>query len=188
MDARARRSLERLSTAVLDLAGRKAPETLSVSEVARVAGVHRSTFYEHSDSPSELLRTVLRTELDAVRERHLGGQAPPDVALQVHQTTLEVLEHLERHRAVYLRSFASPSDASLRTMLGEHVRASVLLLLERGAVTSPVGDRALAAQYLAEGAVGALSVWLAGPAPRSAEAFLADYARLVPPWWPSIEG
>ena len=173
---------------MLELAGQKSPEALSVSEVARAAGVHRSTFYEHSDSPAELLRTVLRAELDATRERHLSGDAPRDWALQVRQTTLEVLEHLERHRTVYLRSFASPADASLRTMLSEHVRASVLLLLERGAVSTPVQDPALAAQYLAEGAVGALSVWLAGPAPRSAEAFLADYARLVPPWWPVGEG
>ncbi|MEZ0492867.1 TetR/AcrR family transcriptional regulator [Kineococcus sp. TBRC 1896] len=183
MDARARRSLERLSAAVLELAADNAPETLSVSEVARCAGVHRSTFYEHSDSPSALLRSVLRDELDDARERHLGGPAARDWTAAVGATTREVLEHLERHRSVYLRSLASPADGTLRTLLADHFAASVLLLLERGAVPSPVTDPQLVARYVAEGTVGALSVWLAHEQ-RDLDSFLTSCAQLAPSWWP----
>jgi AcrR family transcriptional regulator len=184
VDARARRSYDRLSAAVLELAATKPPETLSVAEIARTAGVHRSTFYEHSDSPSTLLREVLRGELDAARERHLGGGHPRDWGVAVRDTTLEVLRHLETHRAVYVRSFASPADASLRSLLGEHFRASIVLLAESGAFRSPVADVELVARYVADGTVGAVSVWLSGEGPRDPEAFLRDFARLVPSWWP----
>ncbi|MEZ0165172.1 TetR/AcrR family transcriptional regulator [Kineococcus sp. LSe6-4] len=183
MDARAQRSLERLSTAVLALAADRAPEALSVAEIARTAGVHRSTFYEHSDSPSALLRAVLRDELDDARERHLGGSAGRDWSSAVAAVTREVLEHLERHRAVYLRSLASPADGTLRTLLAEHFRASILLLGERGVVRSPVADLDLVARFVAEGTVGALSSWLTREH-RDPDAFLAAFAQLVPPWWP----
>jgi AcrR family transcriptional regulator len=188
VDARARRSFDRLSAAVLDLAAAKPPEAMSVAEIARAAGVHRSTFYEHSDSPSTLLRAVLRGELDEARERHLGGEHPRDWAVAVGATTRDVLRHLEAHRAVYLRSFDSPADASLRSLLGEHFRASIVLLAEHGAFRSPVADVELVARYVADGTVGAVSVWLSGAGPRDPEAFLRDFARLVPPWWPLSPG
>lgn len=184
VDARARRSFERLSAAVLELAAVKNPETLSVAEIARTAGVHRSTFYEHSDSPSGLLRAVLRGELDEARERFLGGAHERAWDVAVRDTTLAVLHHLESHRDVYLRSLASAADASLRSLLSEHFRASIRLLVERGAVRSPVADPELVARFVADGTVGAVSVWLAGEAPRDPEAFLDDFVLLVPPWWP----
>ncbi|WP_170126975.1 TetR/AcrR family transcriptional regulator [Kineococcus rhizosphaerae] len=184
MDARAQRSFERLSAAVLDLAAERSPETLTVAEIARAAGVHRSTFYEHSDSPSALLGAVLRAELDDARERHLAGPAEHDWQAAVRSTVVEVLEHLERHRAVYLRSLGSPADGTLRTLLSEHFRASILLLSRRGALHPPVADLELVARYVAEGTVGALSAWLAGEGPREPEAFLDAYAQLVPAWWP----
>ncbi|WP_432511184.1 TetR/AcrR family transcriptional regulator [Kineococcus sp. SYSU DK001] len=183
MDARAQRSFERLSAAVLELAAGGAPETLSVAEVARTAGVHRSTFYEHSESPSALLREVLRGELDDARERHLGGSGDRDWAAAVRATTLDVLAHLERHRAVYLRSLGSPTDGTLRTLLAEHFHASILLLADRGALRSPVADVDLVARYVAEGTTGALSAWLTREV-RDAGDFLAAFARLVPSWWP----
>ncbi|WP_432564521.1 TetR/AcrR family transcriptional regulator [Kineococcus sp. SYSU DK003] len=184
MDARARRSYDRLSAAVLDLAATRPLDTLSVVEVARAAGVHRSTFYEHSDSPAALVRAVLRDELDDVRERHLGGSWDRDWDAAVRATTLDVLDHLERHRAVYLRSLGSPADGSLRTLLSDHFHSSITLLAARGALDSPVDDLELMARYLADGTAGAVSVWLAGEAPRDAERFLDDFARLVPSWWP----
>ena len=185
MDARARRSLERLSTAVLELAAVKNPETLSVAEIARTAGVHRSTFYEHSDSPSALLRQVLRGELDEARERFLGGTHDRDWDVAVRETTLAVLVHLEAHRDVYLRSLASPADASLRSLLSEHFRASIHFLFERGVLNSPVGDPELVARFVADGTVGAVSGWLTREEPRDPDAFLRDFSLLVPSWWPS---
>ncbi|MEW1959585.1 TetR/AcrR family transcriptional regulator [Kineococcus sp. NPDC059986] len=187
MDARAQRSFERLSAAVLELAADKAPESLSVSEIARTAGVHRSTFYEHSDSPSALLRAVLRDELDDARERHLDGAADRDWALAVAAVTREVLEHLERHRSVYLRSLASPADGSLRTLLAEHFAASILLLADRGVLRSPVADLDIVARFVSQGTVGAVSAWLARD-DRDPDAFLEVFAHLVPPWWPTRAG
>nr|WP_246314378.1 TetR/AcrR family transcriptional regulator [Kineococcus aurantiacus] len=169
------------------MAATRSAETLSVAEIARAAGVHRSTFYEHSDSPSALLGTVLREELDDARERHLAGPGDRDWREALRATTLDVLEHLERHRAVYLRSLGSPADGTLRSLLSDHFHASILLLTRRGVLHSPVADPDLMARYVAEGTVGALSVWL-GRDVRDPQAFLEAYTDLVPGWWPVRAG
>lgn len=188
MDARSRRSLERLSAAVLTLAADAAVQSLSVTEIARAAGVHRSTFYEHSDSPAHLLRTTLLAELDETRGRHLAGEEPRDWGAAVRTTTLDVLDHLERHQAVYLRSLADPADGTLSALLSEHFCASVVLLLDRGIAASPVTDHHVAARFIADGVVGAVTVWLSGTPLRDRNDFLEDLGRLVPPWWPLSPG
>ena len=64
MDARQLRSRSKLFAAILELAADVRAEDLSVTEVASAAGVHRSTFYEHAESPAALLREALEAELD----------------------------------------------------------------------------------------------------------------------------
>lgn len=186
MDARAERSRARLAAAVLRLAAERDAATLSVAEVARTAEVHRSTFYEHADSPTGLLRDVLRAELDVLRDRHFSEIAPGGAGEAIAATTLDVLEHVEAHADVYSRGLGSDADAVLHTMLSSHFRESVDLLVASGAVTVPASLREgdLLARYLADGTVGAVDAWLRLPVPRDRQAFLDAYADLVPAWWP----
>jgi len=186
VDARAERSRARLAVAVLDLAAERDASTLSVSEVARAAQVHRSTFYEHADSPSGLLRDVLSAELDVVRDRHLRRIAPGGLSAALVAVTLDVLDHVEAHAAVYARALGSGQDAVLHAMLSTHFRGSVTSLVESGAVLVPasVQGSELLARYMADGTVGAIDAWLRLPAPRDRGLFLAAYADLVPSWWP----
>lgn len=186
MDARAERSRSRLSAAVLRLAAERDAVTLSVAEVARAAEVHRSTFYEHAESPAGLLRDVLRAELDVLRDRHLRDIPAGGVPTAVLGVTQDVLDHVEAHADVYARALGAGEDASLHTMLSTHFRESIALLVESGAVDAPASltGSELLARYLADGTVGAIDAWLRRPAPRSREEFLAAYADLVPAWWP----
>src|SRR3546814_11082417 len=68
-DPRVERTRARLAEAVLALAAERDITTASVSELTRRAGVNRSTFYAHADTPVELLTRVLAAELDDVRDR-----------------------------------------------------------------------------------------------------------------------
>ena len=192
MDARLLRSRSKLFAAVLELAADRRAEDLTVTEVAERAGVHRSTFYEHADSPAALLREALESELDEVRERYLAGA---DLDLQhvpaaLRDVTLAVLVHVQEHREIYRRGLAA--GGTLHDFLSAHFQGSSRLLLDRGLLVAPevdgmsaqaVGDAAV--RYVADGTVGAIAVWLHRPG--HPEPFLRALATLVPSWWTLAE-
>jgi AcrR family transcriptional regulator len=191
MDARARRSRTKLSAAVLDLAERDGIEAVSMVAVAQAAGVNRSTVYEHASSPLDLLRSVLRDELDSIRDRHLAPGAHDDVGVAVRKTTIDVLQHVDDHAAIYSRALGSEESTALHGMLSAHFRESALRLFRNGAITptrvdgiDPRLQDETTARYIADGTVGAIDAWLATPPPRSVPMFLRLYATVLPPWWP----
>lgn len=191
MDARLRRSQERLHAAVLRLAGERPVADLSVTEVAAAAEVHRSTFYEHAESPGALLEAALLAELDQLRADLLAA-TDPDVGRSVGATTRAVLRHVERHAEVYRRGLGAGSGGgSLHALLSGHFReTSRRLLAERrvaigvpvdGVATDLVDD--VAVRFLADGTVGAIEAWLERPE-LSADDVVQTYEALLPTWWP----
>jgi AcrR family transcriptional regulator len=191
MDARQRRSQQRLYAAVLRLAERTPIGDVSVTAVAESAGVHRSTFYEHAASPGDLLRAALTAELDEARERLLA-HPDADVVTAIERTTVAVADHLQRHAAIYRRGLAPDAGpGSLVTMLAEHFQRSGRLLVEQGRVrvlvTAPATAQDVTVEaglgFIAFGTVGAARAWLAQPEPRDPAEFLALVEALQPDWW-----
>jgi len=180
-DARWQRAHARLTEAVLDLASEQPVSALTVSAIAARAEVNRSTFYEHAPSASDLLQSVLRAELDGLRDQYLTDVAPEAAVAAVTDVTRAVLDHCDRHAAVYLANLVD-----LRAMLSDHFQTSTLLLVEHGVLAIPLGAEATTsvARYVADGTVGVIAVWLAGPSPRSTDAALHLLSALAPPWWP----
>ncbi len=190
MDARQRRSRERLHQAVLRLAEERPVTQVSVSELAREAGVHRSTFYEHASSPDDLLRQALLVDLDALRQPLLADTGA-DLSVVATEVTQGVMRHIESHIAIYRRDLAYSSEVGLRSMLGAHFLESSRILLElaRARIELPVPDVAeeaaadIAARMVADGTVGAIAGWLERPE-LSIDDFFKVYLRMVPTWWP----
>jgi AcrR family transcriptional regulator len=192
MDARQRKTRAALATAVLELASEQSIVDATVSQLAARAGIHRSTFYEFASSPIDLLQSVLRGELDMVREEFRVDVDPSRVGRALADTTSAVLAHVERHESIYRRGLGEGSEgASLHAMLSGHFDQSARLLLSQHSIRIPevsgVDESTLrdaVAGYVADGTVGAIEVWLRSPAPRDREAFLRLWAVLVPGWWP----
>ncbi|GAB6900887.1 TetR/AcrR family transcriptional regulator [Kineosporia succinea] len=190
MDARQRRSRERLHQAVLRLAEERPVTQVSVSELAREAGVHRSTFYEHASSPDDLLRQALLADLDQLREEMIADTTR-DLADVVNQVTMGVMRHIERNIPIYRRDLAYTSEVGLRSMLGAHFLESGRLLLElaRKRVEVPVDGipdevaADIAARMVADGTVGAIAGWLERPE-LGIDDFMRIYREMVPQWWP----
>ena len=186
MDARQRRSRAKLFAAVLELAADRRAEDLSVTEVSRRAGVHRSTFYEHADSPAALLREALQAELDEVRERyltHLDDGSLPDALRDV---TLAVLVHVQQHAQIYRQGLAE--GGAIHDFLSGHFQGSAWMLLAQGFLEPPViagvphaTIEEASLRYVANGTVGAIAVWLEDPG--APEVFLPVVAALLPQWW-----
>src|SRR5579875_2167271 len=83
VDARQEKTLASLSGTVLQLAAAGPITDVTVSGLAAAAGVHRSTVYTYASSPTELLRRVLRAELDELRTSYLIDVAPEDAVAAV---------------------------------------------------------------------------------------------------------
>jgi AcrR family transcriptional regulator len=192
MDARQRKTRAALATAVLELSSERSIAEVTVSQIAALAGVHRSTFYEFAGSPIDLLQTVLRSELDTVRERYLVDVDPTRVSRAIVDTTDAVLEHVEQHEAIYRRGLGNGSGGgSLHELLSAHFEQSTRLLLAQHSIRIPDVPgveaetvRDAVARYVADGTVGAIEVWLRTPVPRDRAAFLRLFSVLVPGWWP----
>lgn len=195
MDVRQQRSQERLFAAALRLAADTPVSALSVTAVAREAGVHRSTFYELAPSPAVLVERALLAELDELRAGLVAGlDADPDADLDraVTGVTRGVLDHVRRHAAVYRRGLVEDSGAaSLHPVLARHFRETSQALVERarlrvdldvpGVDAAHVEDAAV--RFVASATVGAIEAWL-GTDDLDVDAFLALYLRLLPGWWP----
>lgn len=190
LDPRQVRTRRVLSDAILRLAADRPVAEVTTAELARAARLHRTTLYQHMRSPPELLAEVLERELDAVRMAHLQGPPASDLHVAMRGVVLAVLEHLEHHATIYRRELASP-QSPLSAMLGAHFAASAHDLIERHGLGPADLDvpRALfaplAARWIGDASVGAMTVWLLGDAPRDPELYLRAHAALLPPWWPS---
>jgi AcrR family transcriptional regulator len=188
MDPRKQRSQERLYAAALELAADRPMSELSVTQIAEAAQVHRSTFYEHADSPEALVQAALTAELDVLRAALMSDRS--DAATSLVTVTRGVLEHVLRHADIYRREL-SDGGGALHAMLSRHFRGTSEALIERGRVeidvavegTPPRQVADAAARFLADGTVGLIDGWLRLPHPQ-VEQFLRLYAALLPDWWP----
>jgi len=189
MDARQEKTIARLSDAILELATERPVTEVTVSELARTAGVHRSTVYTYAPSPTELLQQVLRGELDVLRAGYLVDVGPDDAFAAVVGVTRAVLVHVDEHDTIYRRGLGPDSgSASLHAMLSAHFQGSIELLLDQHSLTVPAADaaeRRMIARYLADGTIGAIDVWLDSERPRDVDALLDVLARVRPAWWPN---
>ncbi|SEQ77224.1 transcriptional regulator, TetR family [Faunimonas pinastri] len=187
-DARVERTRARLAQAVLSLAAERDITTASVAELARRAGVNRSTFYAHAQTPVELLTRVLSSELDEVR-RHTMEQLDFDGRLLrslTRSTLCEIVDHIIKHEAVYGGTSHASSMFALRIVLAEHVEQSVLIVLREGFLVAPEPGpeaAALYAAFLAHGVAGAVEAWLHLPAPRDERVLLTAIEAMYPSWY-----
>ena len=188
-DPRWVRSRERLHAAVIELARDQPASAITGSALARTAGVHRSTIYEHGTDPVDVLRSALRAELDEIRERRLEAATPDTIVTAIAAAANEVFAHIERHAAVYARELAA-GTAGLAAMLAEHFAHSATLLIEHSTITPPAidDDPARFAQTVAAASaattVAVITDWLRDPEPRDRALLLRRWRAVQPPWWP----
>ena len=195
-DPRFLRSAEALRRAVLELAKERPVEAISVTEIAKAAGVTRATFYNHATSPQVLLTAALSTELDRIREEFLAlVREHPERAREVWSGAGHVLlDHIEQHRDVYrtgLTASASETGSVLAALLSAHIEATLHVYLSLvGAPDTHDGQEAarlgMRAAFLSHGMVGAYRAWLTAPTPVDRDEAVAVLFESTPAWWFSL--
>jgi AcrR family transcriptional regulator len=185
VDARILHTTAALREAVLRLAADRPVSEITVADVTRAAGINRATFYSHAVSPGSLLADVLTPELDRIREhdaeQRAAGTSTPDA---LTRTAIEsVIDHVVAHRDIYRKALPDPNDASLHRLLVEHFTVSCIEHIRAiDADRLPPIIEDVAAGFVAQGFVGAIEAWLAGPR-RSRKALIETVVRSFPDWW-----
>jgi len=195
MDKRQVKTKHKLADAILSLAATKSVSEITVSEIAQLAEINRSTFYQHATSAADLLQSTLRAELDAIRNQYLvfiDGSAEKAVA----NVTAAVLDHVERNAEIYRRGLGNESAVgSLHAVLVNHFSESIQILYSQQTLLESVPTNfnqqlaeEMSANYVAYGTVGAYVSWLNSPEPRQKAEFLKIFDALTPAWWPRTSG
>ncbi|AOX66691.1 MULTISPECIES: TetR/AcrR family transcriptional regulator [unclassified Curtobacterium] len=191
VDARILHTTAALREAILRLAADRPVSEITVADVTRAAGINRATFYSHAVSPGSLLADVLTPELDRIREddaevrraAFARGAGVDEFATITRRGINAVVEHVVAHREIYGKALPDPNDASLHRLLVEHFTVSSeqhIRTLEREHRPELLDD--VAAGFVAQGFVGAIEAWLAGPR-RSRKALVDTIVLSFPSWW-----
>ncbi|KQS14426.1 hypothetical protein ASG04_00645 [Curtobacterium sp. Leaf183] len=191
VDARILHTTAALREAILRLAAGRPVSEITVADVTRAAGINRATFYSHAVSPGSLLADVLTPELDEIRAEDSDarrvaaerGAGRDELAAITRRGINAVVEHVVTHREIYLRALPDANDASLHRLLVEHFTvSSAIHIRELDPATRPELLDDVAAGFVAQGFVGAIEAWLAGPR-RSRKALVDTITQSFPAWW-----
>ncbi|WP_129840936.1 TetR family transcriptional regulator [Streptomyces sp. RFCAC02] len=190
LDVRARRTRDRLRAAVLRLASERPVEDVAVADLVREARVNRTTFYKHAATPAAVLEQVLYADLDRVRAGWIADALAAELPVPViwERASGALLDHLERHDALYTVGLVGRRSAVLHRLLVDHFTASVRALLDRDPEKLPDGEGPAEwrldaySRFVAHGEAGIVEAWLSRPAPRDRPLFVSAAAALLPPW------
>lgn len=186
-DARIVRTRAALHSAITELASIKPVPSISVSELATLAGINRVTFYKHFASPAEVLGSALALDLDSTREHYITSYAtqsgdPVDIFVA---SIDQILDHIDRLRPLYVLSINTPQDGTVPNLLADHFTVTITQYLEQRESWEPAlpeFDRTVVARFLAHGLVGAIKAWVLSGS-RDHEVCLRSVVAAAPAWW-----
>ncbi|WP_127131749.1 TetR/AcrR family transcriptional regulator [Georgenia sp. SYP-B2076] len=111
VDPRTRRTLAALRRALTELVSHTPLSQITVAELCRTAGVHRTTFYQHFDTVAEVAGTVVGQVLRGITAQRPAGEADGLVAYRLWLTAL--LEHMQDNRQIYAGLLGPEGDPGL---------------------------------------------------------------------------
>lgn len=189
IDPRQARTSAALRAALVRLLAHRALDTISVSDLCREAGVHRTTFYKHAKDVDRFAVATFSADLDALSAVTPETDDPAETAGDYLNAMRRLLEMLAEQRPVYRALFASSARGAFRAAIGTRLIFRVHLALEHFAASDVAGaprsarDQDEASAFIAGALVGVLDVWTREN-DTDADAAASRILRLMPGWWP----
>lgn len=161
MDKRRARSRAALTSAMTELTLERGYSGIGPNDLARQAGVGRSTLYAHFPNLDELLALSL--------DRHLATLARCTLAADPDPALVRLTAHFWENRGVARSVFRGSSLAHITRALA--AKFEELLIARAGKAASPASRASarLLALQLSAGQLAVIDSWLAGRAPASPE-------------------
>lgn len=177
-DRRVLKTRERLVEAYRAILDEKPGGPMTVIEVARRAGVTRSSFYAHFSGVDDLAATALsefhETVVALARTEVREGQSKNEVNRRV---ILEIASFVAAHRDTY-GALLTRNEGFARTVADTFAEQVLVTLRTRERVHA---DPEVTAQYMAAGLIGVLSWWLDSGDARSPEDLATALIAITPP-------
>ncbi len=186
-DPRASRTLMLLTDALLRLV-RDGGFEISVSELCREAGVHRTTFYGHYPSVEAFAGDVFTRVIDeiaTVSPDLADAQNPDQLARLYRDTFAELLRHIASLRYTYQRVVSSPIGPSFRSALAQalHRRVQAMLAYWQDHGIADKLDLDQTAAFISGAFTGSLMEWVVSDSD-DVDGTTEAVMDLLPPWWP----
>jgi AcrR family transcriptional regulator len=150
LDPRAERTRSALMRAFNSLVLSRGYDGVMPVDVAEVAGVARSTLYEHFAGKEDMLRQSMLPILKPLAECVGSVHTPPRLEL--------VLEHIRSSR----RMARELLNGRTRTVAARTLAELIEARLEHVPASRPAMPRTFIAAYLANGILGLIDEWLSG--------------------------
>jgi len=184
-DPRAIRTREKLVGAFHEAIRDSDPRDMSVSALARAAGVNRTSFYEHFASPEDLAIHALSELFDVVSNADIVMRAQHAVtgAEASRRALHEVVSFVAAQRDSYARVLGPGAAPRLLHAVAEAFTERTVQALEPMDVRPPAADPRITAQFLAGGVLGVIGAWLAEPEPGlSPDQVVEALIQCLPGW------
>lgn len=169
-DLRVKRTQKLILNALLELTVQKGFSAMTVSDIAKYAGINRATFYRHYTDKGDLLNQYTQTIyhlLDALSESGLEKSNETDV----HRIPVElakIFEHVRQNAKFYRVMLGKNGDPvfleTIREYIKKRIRRSLPKILKKDDMSID-----LYIQYSANASIGAVLWWLEHDMPYSSE-------------------
>jgi AcrR family transcriptional regulator len=184
-DPRAMRTREKLIGAFHVAIRDSEPRAMSVSALARAAGVNRTSFYGHFSSPEDLAIHAISELFDVVGSADIVMRAEHRVtgAEASRRALREIVRFVQDRRASYVRLLGPGAAPRLVQAVAEAFTRRTVLSVERMDTRPAAADPKITAQFLAGGVLGAVGAWLAEePPPRTGDELVEALMQCLPGW------
>lgn len=188
-DPRYQRVRTTLNRAIVELAAEKPAERITVSELSALAGISRTTFYKHGESPAQFLSDYLINQIRPSFEplATIFTDVGPDYLLQWRAIYVGLLEHIQVNAEVYRHVFCGDGQSIVLTRMSAYFEE-----VSRAYVTefvAHIDDQqvselwvAMAISQQVHNIIAVISSWLRTDMHQSPEAVVHTYLSLAPPW------
>jgi len=178
-DPRVARTRAALFTAATSLASEGEPVT--VSSVARAAGVSRASFYSHFEGLDDLSAGLMHEAFRRIADLYSADADEPLEAMRHSQERL--VRYFADNRALFAGAAAVPVSRE-GYLLGVRTMAAVI---ESALVDHPRRPDELlidaTARYIAGAAYGLIDAWLTGELELTSTQLVEHLVALLPPWF-----
>lgn len=184
-DPRAVRTRQRLVAAFHAAVAESDPAAMSVSSLARAAGINRTSFYSHFGSPEDLAIHALSELFDVVGNADIVMRADRSVpAAEASRRALrDIVRFVWERRASYARVLGPGAAPRLVQAVSEAFTERTVASLERTDTRPPGADVEVTARFLAGGVLGVLGAWLSDERSRwSPDELVEALVQCLPGW------
>lgn len=192
IDARQTKTRLALDGALHRLLASTPLDAITVSELCREAGVHRTTFYAHAPTVYAFAIDEFTRRLDQISSVSVAPAETDtdEIAERYFDSLVQLLEHVASERTGYRALFGASVRGAFRSVLTERLRHRAMLAIEVWGARAVPGmprtgqARAEAGAFIAGGLVGVIETWAFGD-DMDAEAAAGRVSTLMPGWWPA---